>query len=111
MNWNYNEIVRSGNSQARVKNFYPDTGLIILYDIKGIIEAGMTIVGDESNTSLTLTTFEILDIYDFDFDPTYWDDILENVIHDGNGNWIALDEHFTGKPSQDYQITYLVVQN
>lgn len=111
MNWNYNEIVRSGNSQARVKNFYPDTGLIILYDIKGIIEAGMTIVGDESNTSLTLTTFEILDIYDFDFDPTYWDDILENVIYDGNGNWIALDEHFTGKPSQDYQITYLVVQN
>ena len=40
MNWNYNEIVRSGNSTARIKNFYPDTGLVVLYDIKGYFEAG-----------------------------------------------------------------------
>jgi hypothetical protein len=109
MSWNYNEIVRSGNSQARVKNYYPDTGLIVIYDIYGEFKVGDTIVGDESGTTLTLSEFNIS--YDFDlyYDPEYWEPIIPNVVYDGNGQFVALDEHFTQKPSQDYQTTYLVV--
>lgn len=118
MTWQFNEVVRSGNSQARVKNYYPETGLIILIDIKGDIAVGSTIIGDDSGTVLTLTNFEISEKYDSGFDPTYWTDplfngksVLDSVVYDEGtqGNWLALDEHFTGKPSQDYQTDYLVV--
>ena len=115
MTWQYNEIIRSGNSMARLKNYYPSTGLVVLYDIKGVFSAGMTIVGDDSGTSLTLSNFVIANEYDSGYDRTYWNDpmsnglsIIDNVIYDGNGNFVAMGEHFTGKPSQDYQITYLL---
>lgn len=109
MSWHYNEIVRSGNSQARVKNFYPESGLIVLHDIQGVIEAGMTIIGDESGTILTLSQFEIADEYDQGYEPTNWEDILDTMVYDGNGNIVALENHFTGKLSQDYQTTHIVV--
>lgn len=107
--WNFNEVVRSGNSTARVKNFYPESGLLVLMDIQGSFESGMTIVGDESGETLTLSNFTISREYDLGFEPTYWENVLSNVVYDGNGELIALEEHFTGKPSQDYQTTYLVV--
>lgn len=109
MSWYFNEIVRSGNSMARVKNYYPDTGLLVIYDIYGVFEVGDTIIGDESGTTLTLSEFNIS--YDFDlyYDPTYWETTLPFVIYDDSGEIVALDEHFTGLPSQDYQTTYLVV--
>lgn len=110
MSWSFNEVVRSGNSTARVKNYYPDTGLVVLYDIYGQFEAGDTIVGDDSGTELTLSEFTLSYDYDLYYDPTYWESILPIVIYDGNGNIIALEEHFTGLPSQDYQTKYLVVQ-
>lgn len=109
MSWYFNEVVRAGNSTARVKNFYPDTGLIVLMDIQGTFEPGMTIVGDDSNTSLTLTNFTISRDYDLYYDPTYWESVLDSIIYDGSGEIVALEEHFTGKPSQDYQTKYLVV--
>lgn len=108
MSWMYNEIVRSGNSQARVKNFYPETGFIVLHDIKGEIGAGSTIVGDESGTVLTLSQFTISDEFDFGYEPTHWQDALDTLIYDGNGNLIALEQHFTGLLNQDNQTTYLV---
>lgn len=111
MSWYFNETVRSGNSQARVKNFYPETGLIVLYDIKGVIEAGMTIVGDESNTTLTLSEFNITLDYDLNYEPDYWDNILDRTIYDGDGNLVAIDAYFTGLPSQDYQTEFLVVES
>lgn len=110
MSWNFNEIVRSGNSQARVKNYYPDTGLLVIYDIYGVFEVGDTIVGDETGTTLTLSEFNISYDYDLYFDPNYWEPILPSVVYDeGSGEFVALDEHFTEQPSQDYQTTYLVV--
>jgi hypothetical protein len=109
MKWNYNEIVRSGNSTARIKNFYPDTGLVVLYDIKGYFEVGSTIVGDESGETLTFNEFTLSRSYDLFFDPTYWENVLENAIYIDNGEIVALDAHFTGKLNQDYQVTYLIV--
>lgn len=109
MTWQYNEIVRSGNSQARVKNFYPETGLIVLYDIRGQIGVGSTIVGDESGTTLTLTQFNISLEYELGYEPDNWSSIIDSVVYDGDGNIVALDEHFTGLPSQDYQTKNIVV--
>lgn len=110
MTWLYNETVRSGNSQARVKNFYPETGLIILYDIKGAFEPGMTIIGDESAMVLTLTEFNVALEYDLGYEPDYWDTVIDRNIYDGDGNMVALDSYFTDLPSQDYQADYLVVE-
>ena len=109
MTWNYNETVRAGNSTARIKNFYPDTGLIVIYDIAGSFEPGDVITGDDSGTTVTLTEFNITRDYDLYYEPTYWDDVLQNVIYIDNGEMVALEDHFTGKLNQDYQTTYLVV--
>ena len=96
---------------ARLKNYYPDTGLVVLYDISGVFEAGDTIIGDESGTILTLSEFTLSYDYDLYYEPQYWEQVLPIVIYDGNGQIVAEDYHFTGLPSQDYQTTYLVVQD
>jgi len=111
MSWNFNEVVRSGNSQARVKNYYPDTGLLVLYDIYGKFEYGDVVVGDDSGTELTLSEFTVSYDYDLYYDPNYWETVLPILIYDGNGKIVAMDKHFTGLPSQDYQTTYLVVED
>lgn len=111
MSWLLNETVIAGNSQARVKNYYPDTGLIVLYDIKGSIGPGSVIVGTESGTTLQLTDFNIALEYDLGYEPDNWTQALQKAIYDGNGNLVALERHFTGLPSQDYQTTYLVVES
>jgi hypothetical protein len=111
MTWHFNEIVRSGNSQARVKNFYPETGLVVLYDIRGTIGPGSTIIGDDSGTTLTLTQFNINLDFDLFYEPNYWESFLEQAIYDGNGDLVATEAHFTGKVSQDYQITHMVIQD
>ena len=109
MTWHFDEVVCSGNSQARVKNYYPETGLLVLCDIQGVIEKGMTIVGDDSGTSLTLSNFQIAYEYDMGYEPTQWEEIFDNAICDDSGRLVALEDHFTGKPSQEYQTTYIVV--
>jgi glycosyltransferase involved in cell wall biosynthesis len=110
MTWQLNELVYSGNNQARVKNYYPDTGLIVIYDIYGDFQAGMTIVGGETGTTLTLTEFNITLDYDLRYEPDEWEQALADAIYDGDGNIVALEEHFTGLLSQDYQFKYYVVE-
>lgn len=104
MTWILNETVTAGNSQARVKNFYPESGLIVLYDIEGVIGAGSTIVGQTSGTTLTLSNFTISDEYDLGYEPTTIVDILENVVYDGNGNLVVLDQYFLNPTSTDYYV-------
>ena len=103
MTWRYNEVVRSGNSTARLKNYYTETGMVILFDIQGEFEAGMTIVGDDSNESLTLTEYNFGIEYDIGYDPDPWTAIEPIAVTLDNGSWVTLDAHFDGKPSQDYQ--------
>ena len=109
MSWNYGEIVRCGNSTAKVKNYYPETGLLVLNGIEGSFEEGDTIVGDESGMTLTFTNFTVSFEYDMGYEPTYWIEVLDTAIYDGDGNLVGLEAYFTGKPNQDNQITYLVV--
>lgn len=108
MSWYINEIVRSGNSTARVKSYNSTTRTIVLMDIVGDIKDGSVIRGDESGTTGTLNGFEISYKYEADqYADTSWDEI-DYFVYDGDGELVALDQHFNGKESQDYQTTYLV---
>jgi len=105
------ETVRSGNNTARVKNLYAN-GLIVLMDINGTIQAGTTITGDDSEETITLSAFEISDAFDLYYDEGSINEYLDNLIVQDNGAFIAQDAHFTGKDSQNYQITnYIITEN
>ena len=101
------EVVRSGNSTALVKAYFPANNYIHLYNIYGVIGAGSTIVGDDSGASLTLANFTISSAEDeYVYDP--WLDIEPTAIVLDDGRWVALDAHFTGETSQEYQPDYVV---
>lgn len=100
-----NEIVRRGNSTARVKNYYAN-GLIVIYDINGEFQVGDTITFDESGETLTLQSFAINDDFDLFYDE--FDPPLDITVTQDDGAFIVLDAHFTGLPSQDYQTTYRI---
>jgi hypothetical protein len=108
MTWAFNEIVRAGNSTARVKNYYPETGFIVLYDIYGEFDEGAVITGDDSGTSTTLTEFNVAFEFDIFYDPDPWEPVLPLIVTLDSGSYVALDEHFTGKASQEYQTENLV---
>lgn len=109
MSWAFNEVVKAGNSTARVKNYYPDTGLLVLYDIYGEFAEGSTIVGNDSGTTVVISEFTVSFEYDIFYDPDPWEEILPNIVTLDTGSFVALDEHFTGKPSQEYQTENLVI--
>lgn len=98
MSWIINEIVRAGNSTARVKNYYANTDLLVLYDIRGSFGSGTTVVGDTSGTTKTFTTFTISREYDLGYEPIdYWNAILsipENYLVTDNNESIVIDEYF-----------------
>jgi len=100
------ETINAGNSTARVKNYYSANGLIVLMDVNGTFESGTTITGTDSGTVLTLSNFTINRDYDLGYEDLNWDNI--NAISLDNGSIIALDAHFTGKSSQDYQSTNVI---
>jgi hypothetical protein len=90
MSFRWREVVRSGNSTAIVKNFYPETGLLVLMNIQGNFESGMTIIGDSSGTSLTLSNFIINDDYDLNYDYDGWSDILEIQVVCDDGSFVVM---------------------
>lgn len=105
------EIVRSGNATARVKQFEVANNFIVLMDINGTIGVGSTITGDESGAEMTLISFdnESTNYDTYVYDP--WTAIFPVAIVLDNGAWVALDTHFTGLESQDYQPDYVVVES
>lgn len=109
MTWAFNETVRAGNSTARVKNYYPETGLLVLYDIQGEFSEGSIITGDDSGTTVTISEFTVAFEYDIFYDPDPWEPYLPLIVSLDSGSYVALDSHFTGKPSQEYQVENLVV--
>lgn len=107
MSFRIGETVRAGNATATVKNYYPETDLLILMDIRGTIAAGTTVIGDDSGATKTFTSFSINDDYDLNYEPTNWDNLEDFVVLDDE-EFVAIDLYFDGTPSQDYQTTYAV---
>lgn len=105
MTWQRNETVRAGNSTARVKNFYPDTGLLVLYDIRGTIAAGTTIVGDSSGTTKTFANFVISKEYDLGYEPIVQSLPIHYIFTD-DGEAIVTDDYYaTGQTDvEKYQL-------
>lgn len=107
MSFRIGEVVRSGNATATVKNYYPETGLLVLMNIQGTISVGTTVVGDDSGAVKTFSTFSLSDDYDLEYEATNFDD-TSNFITLDDGEFVALDLHFDGTESQDFQSTYAV---
>ena len=103
-----NETIRLGNNTARIKNHYAN-GLIVIYDINGEFNSGDVVTCDESGEVITLNNFQISIPYDIYYDDQGFDNV-DNFITLDNGEFVALDKHFTGKPSQDSQTDYLLSQ-
>lgn len=110
MTLRFGEVVRAGNSTARVKNYYSANGLVVLMDVSGDFKAGTTIVGDDSGTSLTLSNFVISDPYDLYYEDNTLFEIIDDLVSIDTGELVAIDEYFTGDESQDYQTDGLVTQ-
>lgn len=105
MTWKINETVRAGNVTARVKNYYANTDLLVLYDIKGVIQAGTTVIGDTSGTIKTFANFTISDEYDLGYEP---DGIFSDtyfLVNDNNEYIVTDDYYINGETNiQDYAI-------
>jgi hypothetical protein len=92
-----NEIVRVGNSSAKVKYYDAANNIIVLYDIVGTFAAGQTIVGDITGGVLQLQTFtqdsEANDYYyDLHFDDWPGDVIIFEYVVLDDGSDVVLDE-------------------
>jgi hypothetical protein len=70
-------------------------------------QAGQTIVGQDTGNSLTLTNFERSNAYDLANTSVDYTEVMIVAVTDDAGV-IAVDQHFTGKPSQDYNSRYVV---
>lgn len=105
-----NEVIRVGNTTARIKNLYAN-GLMIIYDVRGELNVGDTITCDDSGESIVLTTFSIEDKYDLFYDEPVANLMVIPVIVTDIGAYIALDAHFTGAPSANDQTTNLIVES
>lgn len=106
--WRVGEVVRTGNSTGIVKSYNSDTNFIVITNINGSFESGNFITGDDSGASGILNNFSIDDQYDIGFADTSWDDIAEIAVTIDTGAYVAIDEHFDGTPSQDYQTENVV---
>jgi hypothetical protein len=70
-------------------------------------QAGQTLVGQDSGNSFTLTNFERSNAYDHANTSVDYTEVMIVAVTDDAGV-IAVDQHFTGKPSQDYNSDYVV---
>lgn len=78
-------------------------GHIAINNITGEFSAGQTIHGVESGFTMTLQSFTQRDeMAEFTYDQTNW------VVSDTGV--VAIDDHFTGNPSQEYQDDHIVVE-
>lgn len=111
-NLNIAELVSLGGQVVgMVKNFTNmggGTGQVVLQNMGNITpSAGDTLVGMDTGNSIVLTSFERSYAYDRANTGVDYTQVMETAICDDTGV-IAVDEYFTGKPSQDYNSTYVV---
>jgi len=107
MSFIWRETVKAGNSTATVKNYYANN-LIILMNVQGHFESGMTITGDISGTQKLLTDFVIDDKYDLEYDYTGWTDLLPLIVTLDTGIFVTLEGHIDATPAQEADSTDMV---
>jgi len=107
----YREIVRSGNSTAKVKNYFPETGLLVLMSINGSFSPGMVVTGDVSGFSKTLTTFDVNEDFDLNYKDLDWEVDKEIILVDEWGNAIIVDDFvYEDEEVRQYNLNRAVVQ-
>lgn len=108
---NIGELVKlNGQVIGIVKNFIMNgsQGQVILQNMGNITpQAGDTLTGEDTGNSLVLSSFERSDAYDRSNTAVDYTEVLDSAICDDHGV-IAVDQYFTGKPSQDYNSDYVV---
>lgn len=105
----FNEVVRVGSANGRVKNIYAN-GLIVIFDIRGEVnEGGVSFACDDSGEIITFSNFKIDDKYDHGFDERDFYLTDNKIVVLDNGAFVAQDAHFTGQPSQNYQTKNMLV--
>lgn len=108
------ELVKVGTQlMGLVKNFTAgggSSGQVVLQNMpQGFTpQAGDTLVGQDSGATFQLTDFTRDNSYDDANTAPDYTDVLNIAVTDDFGV-IAVDEHFTGKSSQDYNTDYIVV--
>ena len=105
--WRVGELVRTGNSTGTVKSYNPDTTEIVITNINGEFKTGDFITGDDSGASGILNNFRIDEEYDMSNDNK-WIEIEDIAVTLDSGAYVAIDEHFDGTESQDYQMENIV---
>jgi hypothetical protein len=111
-NLNIGELVSIGGQVVgQVKNFINigngQASAVIQNMGSQTPQAGQTLVGQDSGNSLTLTNFERSNAYDYANTSVDYTEVMIVAVTDDAGV-IAVDQHFTGKPSQDYNSNYVV---
>jgi hypothetical protein len=106
--WRVGEVVRTGNSTGVVKSYDSVTTLIVITNINGVFETGDFIIGDDSGSSGILNNFIVSEEYDINYADKSWSLIEDISITIDTGSYVAIDDHFDGKPSQDYQTRNIV---
>lgn len=112
-----NDIVTIGNYTARIKNYYPSNGVVVLFDVypydaQANIVAGMTMTTQDGGETITLNSSNfIVDWEPYGTNYDEWEiDLNTAPILTCEGGYIATNEHFTGKmQTQDYQTTNLII--
>jgi len=114
-----NDIVTIGNYTARIKNYYKQNGVVVLYDVypyeaQGNIVAGMTMTTQDGGETIVLNTSNFIvdwEPYQNNYDQWEFSLNTSSIIWCAGG-WVATDRHFTGKPqTQDYQVDHLIVED
>jgi hypothetical protein len=110
---NIGELVKIGGQLIGIVKNFTQTGggqaQVVLQNMTSQTpQAGQTLVGDDTGNSFVLASFERSAAYDrantsYDYDP-----VMEIAVTDDRGV-VGVDQYFTGKPSQDYNPDYVVV--
>lgn len=118
----FEKVVSDKGAKAVLRSHFPETDLITLTNIEGTIQSGDIITGLDSGMQKTFTVFDDDQVKysQIEYKDPRWDLVRDSLIHfvedltityenpAFNSGYLALDEHFNGKESQDFQTTYLV---
>jgi len=114
-----NDIVTIGNYTARIKNYYKQNGVVVLYDVypydaQPNIVSGLTMTTQDGGETIVLNSSNF--IVDWEPSGTNYDewefDINSSSLLTCSSGIVCTDVHFTGDmQTQDYQTTNMIVED